>query len=73
MADQSLSGLVSTIQSAVTALTNIASSLSKAFPQQAGTSTSATAGTAGALPTQVAGYLSITVNGQTVKVPYFNG
>lgn len=36
------------------------------------TATSATAGTNGALPNAVAGYLTISINGTTRKIPYYN-
>jgi hypothetical protein len=35
------------------------------------TDTSATAGSHGAVPSQVAGYLDLTINGTAVKIPYF--
>lgn len=51
----------------------IVTSTSAIFPQTAGTSTSATAGTHGAVPAQVAGYITVTLpGGGTAKVPYFN-
>lgn len=51
----------------------IAASTAAIFPQTAGTSTSATAGTHGAVPAQVAGYITVTLpGGGTAKVPYFN-
>lgn len=37
-----------------------------------GTAITATAGTNGAIPAQVAGYMVMNVNGASVKVPYFN-
>lgn len=36
------------------------------------TAISATAGTNGAVPSQVSGYISISINGSTKKIPYFN-
>lgn len=42
------------------------------FPQGSSVTTSATAGSNGAVPAQVAGYLVITQNGVTYKVPLFN-
>ena len=36
------------------------------------TATSATAGSNGAVPAQVAGYIIANVGGTTVKIPYFN-
>ena len=38
----------------------------------AGTATTATAGTASALPTDPAGYLEVPHNGGIVKIPYYN-
>ena len=35
------------------------------------TAASATAGTSGAVPAQVAGYISIVISGSTYKIPYF--
>lgn len=40
--------------------------------QNATLTTSATAGTNGAVPSQVGGYLEVVINGSTVKIPYFN-
>ena len=78
---QALTGDLSTVVNSLQALTvklgdliqQIQSSTAKIFPQTSGTSASASAGTGGALPTQVAGYLTVTLaNGQSVKVPYYN-
>jgi hypothetical protein len=41
------------------------------FPTTTNTATSATAGSNGAVPAQVAGYLVITINGVNYKLPYF--
>jgi hypothetical protein len=43
------------------------------FPFISSTATSATAGTNGAPPAQVAGYINMTLpNGTSAKVPYYN-
>lgn len=67
-----VASLVTVMQNAVVALGKIASVLATSFPQTTGTATSATAGSNGAVPAQVAGYLTITLpNGTQAKVPYF--
>lgn len=68
-----VASLVTVMQNAVVALGKIASVLATSFPQATGTAASATAGTNGAVPAQVAGYLTITLpDGSAAKVPYFN-
>ena len=60
-------------QNAVIAINNLSTSLKTVLPAVQSTATSATAGTHGAAPVQVAGYLNITLpNGTAAKVPYFN-
>jgi hypothetical protein len=67
-----ISAIVTVAQNIVVALGKIASILSTSFPQTTGTATSATAGTNGAVPAQVVGYLTIVLpNGSIGKIPYF--
>jgi hypothetical protein len=65
--------LVTYIKSGVQNLGVIAKTMSSAFPQQTGTTTSATGGSASTLPSTPAGYINVTLqNGTAVKVPYYN-
>ena len=69
----SLDDLVSNIKNGVLAIGNLVTAVKSVFPQQTGTSTSATSGSASALPAIPAGYLIVTLpNGTTVKVAYYN-
>lgn len=78
--DSQLQTLITTLQNVVVALGNMTKQLNTTttalFPQINTTSTSATAGTHGAVPAQVAGYIQTTLpqnlGGGTVKIPYFN-
>lgn len=73
MAGEQWSSLLSTLKQGVQAIGNLASVLGKVFPSSAGTTApSATAGTNGAVPAQVAQYLNVSVNGQSFKIPLFN-
>lgn len=67
----SLTTLISTLQDVVRAINNLNQTASTVFPQVAGTSDSAIAGTNGAIPAQVAGYVEVVVNGSTVKIPFY--
>lgn len=68
-----LQRLMAALENGVKALGNLQQTIAALFPQ-AGASvvTTATAGTDGAPPAQVAGYLVITVNGQPFKVALYN-
>lgn len=64
--------IVTGIQNAVIGINKLGRTIEAVFPQQAGgTSTSATAGIASALPATPQGYLTIVVDGNAVKVPYY--
>lgn len=68
-----LTNLNTTQQQGVVYLGKISQVLQKAFVQFGGTTTSATAGAASALPATPAGYVTITLpNGTVGKVPYYN-
>lgn len=67
-----LQNILTTLQSLVTAVNNLNQTVLAVFPQGTGTTTSATAGGASALPATPAGYLSITLaDGTAAKVPYY--
>jgi hypothetical protein len=74
MADQGRwSELIGHVKSAVVSLNGLAQAIGRVFPAASGTATSATAGTNGAVPAQVAGYLLVTLpNGQAAKIPFYN-
>lgn len=62
----------SVLQNAVRVLSNIATTLSKSFPQVTSTASTATAGAA-ALPAAPAGFIVISLpNGTTAKVAFYN-
>lgn len=64
--------IVTGIQNAVIGINKLGRTIEAVFPQQAGgTSMSATAGVASALPATPQGYLTIVVDGNAVKVPYY--
>lgn len=63
--------IINQLQNIVRALGDVTKAVTAVFPQQTGTSTTAAPGSAGAPPAQVAGYITTTVNGVTVKVPYY--
>ncbi|CAH1677798.1 hypothetical protein [Chelatococcus sp.] len=64
--------IVTGIQNAVIGINKLGRTIEAVFPQQAGgTSTSASAGAASALPSTPQGYLTIVVDGNAVKVPYY--
>lgn len=68
-----LTTIQTTLLSLVTAINNLNTTVQAVFPQGTGTTTSATAGAASALPATPAGYLTITLaNGTPAKVPYYN-
>jgi hypothetical protein len=70
--EQGLKDLNTTQQSGVRYLGLIIQALQNAFIQFGGRTTSATAGTFGAPPAQVAGYVSFTAPDGTVgKIPYY--
>lgn len=69
------SDLITNVKRAVQSLNNLSQTLGKTFPAWNGaTSTSATGGTATALPAQPAGYADVVnpATGQTVKMPFYN-
>jgi len=70
---QTLNASLNQILIAIGALNkSLVASTAAIFPQINGTSTSATAGTHGAVPAQVEGYITITLpGGAAAKVPYF--
>lgn len=73
LTSQGLQDLNVTQQSGVRYLGLIIQTLQKAFIQFGGRTSTATAGTSGAPPAQVAGYISFTAPDGTVgKVPYYN-
>lgn len=68
-----IDNIVAVMQGGVKNLANLVGAIQSVFPQQTGTSTSATAGVASALPATPAGYIIVTLpNGSTVKVPFYN-
>jgi len=69
----SLDDAVTAMKNMVVALNNQTTALRNALPVVQSVASSATAGTNGAVPAQVAGYLNITLpDGTAAKVPYFN-
>lgn len=67
--------LIGLVRATLQSLNNLSSTLGKVFPQWNGTTaTTATAGTNGALPAQVAGYLVVVnpVTGASVRIPFYN-
>lgn len=72
-AAQGLANLNTTQQSGVRYLGLIIQALQKAFIQFGGKTTSATGGSASALPAAPAGYVSMTLPDGTVgKIPFYN-
>lgn len=68
-----LQNVWNTLQQGVQAIQDLNQTVARAFPQSQGTTTSASAGGASALPGAPAGYLTITLpNGQPAKIPYYN-
>lgn len=68
-----LQNVWNTLLEMLQALQQINQTLGRVFPQSTGTTTSATAGAASALPATPAGYLTITLpNGQPAKIAYYN-
>lgn len=64
--------IVTGIQNAVIGINEMGKTIKTVFPQQTGgTSTSASAGVAAALPATPQGYLTIVVDGNAVKVPFY--
>ena len=67
------SDLITNVKRAVQSLNNLTTTLANVFPSSAGTTApTATAGTNGAPPAQVAKYLNVSVGGQSFKVPLYN-
>jgi len=67
-----LQTIQTTLLALVTAVNNLNSTVLSVFPQGTGTTTSATAGGASALPATPAGYLTITLaDGTPAKIPYY--
>lgn len=68
-----LDDAVTAMKNMVVALNNQTTALRASLPVVQSVATSATAGSHGAAPAQVAGYLNITLpDGTAAKVPYFN-
>ena len=67
-----LTDILTTLKNGVVAINAMVTALGRIFPQSGATATTATAGTHGAPPAQVAGYLEVTVNGAVQKIPYYN-
>lgn len=66
------STLVTAIQNGVQAVNKLVTTVGTVFPQQNGTSTTATGGAA-TLPANPVGFIIVTLpNGTTVKVPYYS-
>lgn len=64
--------LLAAAQNLVRAVNGLNETLSDVFPIGGATSTSANAGSAGAPPAQVLGYLAVTLpDGTAVKIPYY--
>jgi hypothetical protein len=69
----SLTDILVALQNGVANLGSVAKSLSTAFPQVTGTSSSATTGTVTYNSSQPVGFLTmLSTTGATIKVPYFN-
>lgn len=69
----SLTDIFTVLQNGVTALSAVAQSLSKSFPQVTGTSSTATVGGLTFSSSQPAGFITIvSTSGATVKIPYYN-
>lgn len=67
----SLDDVVTQFQAGVRALGQVAKNISTVFPQQTGTSSTATAGAA-TLPANPVGFIVVSLpNGTSVKVPYY--
>lgn len=67
------SDLITHLKNGVLAMNNLAQTIGSIFPSSAGTTAnSATAGAATALPAQPAGYLNVSIGGQTKKIPFYN-
>jgi len=68
-----LDDAVTAMKNMVVALNNQTTALRASLPVVQSVATSATAGSHGAVPAQVSGYLNITLpDGTAAKVPYFN-
>lgn len=67
----SIDDLVANLQNGVQNLGLVVQAIKTVFPQQTGTSSSATAGTA-TLPAKPVGFIVVSLpNGTSVKVPYY--
>ena len=70
VAAQNIAVAINSLNTATQALN---ATLKSVLPAVQSTSTSATAGTAGPLPAEPAGYLNITLpDGKAARVPYYN-
>lgn len=68
----SLDDLISNLKNGVISIGNLTSVIKTVFPQQSGTSATATGGAA-TLPSNPVGFINVTLpNGTTVKVPYYS-
>jgi len=66
----SLQIITTAVQNVVTAIGALNQTISNIFPSQTGTSTSAIAGTA-TLPSNPIGFVTVIVDGNPVKIPYY--
>lgn len=65
--------LLTAVQITNRTLAQIAQYISTVFPQQGSTGTTiGAAGGASVLPATPLGYLNVTINGTSVKIPYYN-
>jgi hypothetical protein len=69
----SLTDILVALQNGVGALSKVAKSLSTAFPQVTGTSSTVTAGTITFNSSQAAGFITaFSTTGATIKIPFYN-
>lgn len=65
--------ILAALQSGIQAINRLEETIAAVFPRTTATSATATIGTSGAPPAQVAGYLTVLhPDGTSVKVPYYN-
>lgn len=64
-------GILATLQNGVIAINSLIKTMTNVFPQQGGTSATATGGAA-TLPANPVGFLTVTIGGVAYKVPYYN-
>ncbi len=69
----SLDVVIGVLKNISVAIGDLNRTIAKIFPTQTGsTSTSATGGSASALPAQPAGYVNVIINGQTKRIPFYD-